>query len=199
MSKTTQCQKPLPVGASGSYTLRAKLLVPSGAPDQLSAGEMFFPGQPIMEEATCSSDILAPGSMSGLVNDRACAPPDAGVAENNAAPKANPRIVHFLPQRQPHGSVPAAQPYSAECGRSRKHPFYFVAAPALARHRSHARLICVSLVRAVAAASAGVRNVTGPIREASACRRAPTSVQTPLQPACRCVLPMTNTPFPRIL
>jgi hypothetical protein len=31
MSNTTQCHQPLPVGASGSYIVMAKLLVPSGA------------------------------------------------------------------------------------------------------------------------------------------------------------------------
>jgi hypothetical protein len=32
MFTTTQCQKPLPVGASGSKQWTAKLLVPAGAP-----------------------------------------------------------------------------------------------------------------------------------------------------------------------
>ena len=43
---TTQCQKPLPVGASGSYTVMAKLLASLGAPLQLRDGEMLPPLQP---------------------------------------------------------------------------------------------------------------------------------------------------------
>src|ERR1700737_1428914 len=42
-SCTTQCQKPLPVGASGSYIDTTKLFVCAGNPDQDSSGEMSFP------------------------------------------------------------------------------------------------------------------------------------------------------------
>ena len=45
MLTTTQCQKPLPVGASGSKHVIAKLWVPSGAPDQAKCGEVFRPLQ----------------------------------------------------------------------------------------------------------------------------------------------------------
>src|SRR3979411_1214670 len=45
---TAQCQKPDTVGASGSYTVRAKLRVSSGKPDQLSCGEMSDPPAPMM-------------------------------------------------------------------------------------------------------------------------------------------------------
>src|SRR5690606_36396390 len=41
MLATVQCQKPDPVGASGSKQVTAKLLVPSGAPDHDSWGEVF--------------------------------------------------------------------------------------------------------------------------------------------------------------
>src|SRR4051812_2543190 len=40
-SASTQCQKPLGVGASGSKQVTVKLLVSSGAPDQDSWGEVF--------------------------------------------------------------------------------------------------------------------------------------------------------------
>src|ERR1700676_1989774 len=43
MSSTIQCQKPLPVGASGSYIETTKLLVRLGKPDQDSSGEMSLP------------------------------------------------------------------------------------------------------------------------------------------------------------
>lgn len=41
MSKTTQCQNPLPVGASGSKQVTAKLLVCAGNPSHRSCGEVF--------------------------------------------------------------------------------------------------------------------------------------------------------------
>ncbi len=40
-STSTQCQKPDGVGASGSKQVTTKLFVPSGAPDQLSWGEVL--------------------------------------------------------------------------------------------------------------------------------------------------------------
>ena len=43
MSITSQCQKPEPVGASGSKQVTANPLVSSGNPCQLSCGEMFWP------------------------------------------------------------------------------------------------------------------------------------------------------------
>src|SRR4030042_872076 len=49
-----------PMGASGSMQVRAKLLVPSGAPDQVRCGEMFFPSQVWMEgiDWLCSKSLL---------------------------------------------------------------------------------------------------------------------------------------------
>src|ERR1035437_7482926 len=43
---TIQCHQPEPDGASGSYTVTAKLLVSLGAPLHLSAGDLFKPEQP---------------------------------------------------------------------------------------------------------------------------------------------------------
>ena len=40
-STSTQCQKPLGVGASGSKQVTVKLLVPAGAPLQDSCGEVL--------------------------------------------------------------------------------------------------------------------------------------------------------------
>jgi hypothetical protein len=40
-STSTQCQNPDGVGASGSKQVTTKLFVPSGAPDQLSCGEVL--------------------------------------------------------------------------------------------------------------------------------------------------------------
>src|SRR5689334_20999449 len=40
---TTQCQKPLPVGASGSKQVTTKPRVSAGKPDQASCGERFLP------------------------------------------------------------------------------------------------------------------------------------------------------------
>src|SRR5262252_3237219 len=75
MLYTTQCHHPLPVGASGSYIVSAKLLVPAGAPLQESAGERLFPVQP-MTVATCAFPTVPPSLMSVLVSLNAdfCAP-----------------------------------------------------------------------------------------------------------------------------
>src|SRR6478672_6402986 len=69
---TTQCHQPLPVGASGSKMLTAKLLVPAGAPLQLSAGERLPPLQP-KPFNTCSLEMVAPSWRSALVKVMLCA------------------------------------------------------------------------------------------------------------------------------
>src|SRR5664280_780777 len=46
MFTTSQCQKPEPVGASGSKQVTAKLLVPAGAPLHLRCGDLLPPAQP---------------------------------------------------------------------------------------------------------------------------------------------------------
>src|SRR6187200_1641341 len=60
-STSTQCQKPDGVGASGSKQVTVKLFVPSGAPDQLSCGEVLPPA------ATWSSLSGCPSVTSSLV------------------------------------------------------------------------------------------------------------------------------------
>src|SRR5262249_25110607 len=68
MLTTTQCHQPAPpVGASGSCTSSAKLFAAAGAPDHLSAGEMFPPEQP-KPLNTCSIAIGPFGLITGLVS-----------------------------------------------------------------------------------------------------------------------------------
>src|SRR3954464_5545401 len=74
MSATAQCQKPEPVDASGSYTVTAKLLVPSGAPLQDSCGETSLPpGTPKAPE-NCSAAQGAPSATLVLVTVKGAAP-----------------------------------------------------------------------------------------------------------------------------
>src|SRR5512139_3604551 len=58
---TDQCHQPEPVGASGSYTVTAKLLVPLGAPLHWSAGDLFSPAQPKpLNSKRCGLECVAP-------------------------------------------------------------------------------------------------------------------------------------------
>ena len=79
---TTQCHQPEPVGASGSYTVTAKLLVPSGAFDHLNSGEILSPVQPKLLK-TCALAIT-PSFNCGLVTSKSAALAKKGVAHNNA-------------------------------------------------------------------------------------------------------------------
>src|ERR1700736_2995991 len=47
MLKSSQCQKPTPVGASGSNSVMTKLLVVAGAPLHAKSGETLLPPQPL--------------------------------------------------------------------------------------------------------------------------------------------------------
>ncbi len=67
MSATAQCQKPDPVGASGSYIVTAKLLVPAGAPDQASCGDRSWPPTSVPNSA---ADNGCPSVMSSLVTGK---------------------------------------------------------------------------------------------------------------------------------
>src|ERR1035437_4345533 len=67
MSATAQCQNPLPVGASGSWQVTAKLIVSAGKPDQDSCGERSSPPAPRTPE-TCGGDSGFPSAMSVLVS-----------------------------------------------------------------------------------------------------------------------------------
>ena len=67
MSKTTQCQKPLPVGASGSNTVTAKLLVSGGKPSHRRWGDVLPPSSPKRASATCSLSSVFPSATSSLV------------------------------------------------------------------------------------------------------------------------------------
>jgi hypothetical protein len=66
MFATAQCQKPLPVGASGSSTVTAKLRVLSGNPDHDSCGERSSPPAPITP-LTCGIASVPPSVTSVLV------------------------------------------------------------------------------------------------------------------------------------
>ena len=65
MSMSTQCQKPDPVGASGSKQVTAKPWVSAGKPDQDRDGEMFFPVMP-KPLYTWLSVIISPSVTSSL-------------------------------------------------------------------------------------------------------------------------------------
>src|SRR6516165_4968975 len=95
---TTQCHHPLPVGASGSYMVTAKLLVPLGAPFQLNAGERLPPVQP-KPLNTCSLAIVLPSLMSGLVKAMLCAlaaPEPSAPMQSTAIQGANFAIASSL-------------------------------------------------------------------------------------------------------
>src|SRR6478735_2906288 len=74
MLMTDQCHQPEPVGASGSYTVTAKLLVSLGAPLQLRTGDLFSPLQPNTSASNFLS-IIESALMSGLssLKPAACA------------------------------------------------------------------------------------------------------------------------------
>src|SRR5215218_10428920 len=67
MLMTDQCHQPEPVGASGSYTVTAKLLVSLGAPLHFNAGDLFSPEQPKPLNSKLFG-IRASACMSGLLN-----------------------------------------------------------------------------------------------------------------------------------
>ena len=67
MLKITQCHQPLPVGASGSYMVTAKLFVPFGAFAQRNSGDTLSPVQPNPSK-TWVFPIVCFGLMVGLVS-----------------------------------------------------------------------------------------------------------------------------------
>src|SRR5574344_2664346 len=78
-STTGQCHQPEPLGASGSYTVTAKLCVPSGAPLQRSTGEALRPVQP--KPLNSNSWAMVPlAGMSGLERTNAAM---VGIAPEN--------------------------------------------------------------------------------------------------------------------
>src|SRR3990172_10171816 len=70
--KITQCHQPLPVGASGSYTVTAKLFVSRGAFRHWSSGEILPPVQP-KPEYTCSLPIFPFSFRTGLTKLKSAA------------------------------------------------------------------------------------------------------------------------------
>src|SRR5512146_1107730 len=93
MSYTTQCHQPLPVGASGSKTVTAKLLVPAGTFFHSSAGDRLSPLQP-NPLYSCALVIGLPvfTSGSGLVNSNA----STLLASNAAKTKPKVRFMRVL-------------------------------------------------------------------------------------------------------
>src|SRR6516225_6756871 len=88
MLNKLQCHQPLPFRASVSTIVSAKLCVPAGSPDQLSAGEMF---RPLQLSSACANAIGLPLLTS--VEDRMNSA-SAGVATAaNTAPKISARIL----------------------------------------------------------------------------------------------------------
>src|SRR6476619_6872407 len=73
MFATAQCQNPDAVGASGSKTVTAKLLVPSGKPDHSSCGETSSPPASMIP-LTCAVGSCSPSATSVelTVNDATC-------------------------------------------------------------------------------------------------------------------------------
>jgi hypothetical protein len=91
MLTTDQCHQPEPVGASGSYTVTAKLFVFLGAPLHLRAGDLFSPEQPKPLNSNFLS-IVALGLMSGLVSVK-----PAAWASEAAPSRAAASRVFFIP------------------------------------------------------------------------------------------------------
>src|ERR1700676_2493007 len=75
MSSTAQCQNPDPVGASGSYNVKAKLLVPAGAPFHANSGEMFPPLQSIPFRIIVSGTV-PPSFSPGIESEKSAAAAD---------------------------------------------------------------------------------------------------------------------------
>src|SRR5262245_5317133 len=67
MLNTTQCQKPLGVGASGSNIVSTKPCVPAGLPLQCRLGETLNPEQPKLSK-TCSLSMVDPSGISSLAS-----------------------------------------------------------------------------------------------------------------------------------
>jgi hypothetical protein len=65
MSATAQCQKPLPVGACGSYMVTTKVRVSAGKPDHDSCGEASKPPGAGLSDVEREFAIFLPGHGEG--------------------------------------------------------------------------------------------------------------------------------------
>src|SRR5437763_129191 len=81
---TDQCHQPDPVGASGSYTVTAKLLVSLGAPLHFRSGDLFSPLQPNTFASNFLS-IIAFAFTSGLCSLKPAAWAEPAAASTRAA------------------------------------------------------------------------------------------------------------------
>src|SRR5688572_23090137 len=111
--KITQCHQPLPVGASGSYTVTAKLFVPFGAWSHRNSGEVLLPLQPNPLN-TWSLPMVLLSFTVGLLSRKSAAaamPGSTSIAKNTLHDR---RITSpLLSSRASNGECPMvdAQPY----------------------------------------------------------------------------------------
>src|SRR2546422_10829743 len=101
MLNTIQCHQPLPVGASRSYTVTAKLLVPAGAFFQASDGETLPPSQP-KPLYTCAAAIVAPGLTSALSSVNV---PAASAASGSETRASATKLLIAFSSTKPHAPV----------------------------------------------------------------------------------------------
>src|SRR5437868_2312309 len=91
MLNTLQCHQPLPFWASVSTIVSAKLCVPAGSPDQVSAGETFCP---LQLPSTCTNAIGLP--LLTFVEDTVNFASAGVAAAANTAPNISVRILPSL-------------------------------------------------------------------------------------------------------
>src|SRR5256886_7893829 len=104
MLNTIQCHQPLRVGASGSYTVTPKLLVPAGAFFQASDGETLAPSQP-KPLYNCAAAIVAPGLTSALSSVNV---PAASAASGSETRASATKLFIMFSSTKPHVPAPAA-------------------------------------------------------------------------------------------
>jgi hypothetical protein len=105
MLNTLQCHQPLPFWASVSTIVSAKLCVPAGSPDQVSAGETFCP---LQLPSTCAIPIGLP--LLTFVEDSMNSASAGVAAAANAAPKISACILPSSTTRPLGTARPATAP-----------------------------------------------------------------------------------------
>src|SRR5690242_16531064 len=93
--KMTQCHQPLPVGASGSYTVTAKLFVPFGGRSHRNSGDVLLPVHPNPLN-TCSLLIVPLSFTVGLVSRKSAAAARPG-SMNRASSVLSVRGIAYPP------------------------------------------------------------------------------------------------------
>src|SRR5215213_5519397 len=104
MLTTSQCQKPLPVGASGSYMVSARLFASAGTSFHTSGGEVFSPVQP-KAFAVCFRGIVPLAPIAGLEISKA----DAGEESTTTvrAARRPPPFICLTPLGYNRGKQPS--------------------------------------------------------------------------------------------